>query len=141
MALVPAPADQGLGNVHESGLVGTLSDIAPGDFVAEGGHVGSDEGRRAGQGHFRYRLDHGEIADRRGLELLVEETGDRRLKVVPEEGSTAVLVAPDDAKALADGVQRALAGGADVDAMVERAHELVGQWSWEQRAKNILTSL
>jgi len=48
------------------------------------------------------------------------------------------LVAPDDGKALAQGVVRAKAEG---EPLATRAREAVGSYTWDARAEHILTRL
>lgn len=53
--------------------------------------------------------------------------------------SSAYLVSPDSAKALAEGIKRALESTAVTNERVERAFERVSHHSWEQRAMRILS--
>lgn len=62
------------------------------------------------------------------------------LREIVDERS-ATLVQPGDAKALASGIMRALAGGADIEKGVSLAFERASDSSWDARARRILASV
>jgi glycosyltransferase involved in cell wall biosynthesis len=57
------------------------------------------------------------------------------------DDETAILVAPDDPAALANGITSAVDGGAETKAMTKKAFAEVQQYSWDRRAKAIVSSL
>lgn len=54
---------------------------------------------------------------------------------------TAYLVAPDDPKALAQGISEALAHPGQADAHAKRAKEIAKEYAWDNRADNILIAI
>ena len=55
----------------------------------------------------------------------------RSLDGYVEDGETAILVAPGDAQALRDAVERLLADPAERSRLARRAYERAGAWTWE----------
>ena len=62
------------------------------------------------------------------------------MREIVDEGSST-LVFPDDARALADGLTRALADGPEVQQKMDNAYERGKQYSWDLRAQRILASI
>jgi len=61
------------------------------------------------------------------------------LREVLRDGENAVLVEPDDPKALAEGIERTLTDVGLAARISRQAREDVGQYAWEKRAVNITT--
>ena len=60
------------------------------------------------------------------------------LKEVLKDGKNAVLVEPDDPRALAEGIRRVLDDPDFAREISEQAYSEVGQYSWDERARRII---
>lgn len=57
------------------------------------------------------------------------------------DDDSAVLVPAGDPEELAKGIRRALQGGPEISRLVDEAYRRVSRYSWEQRAKHVLSTL
>jgi glycosyltransferase involved in cell wall biosynthesis len=59
------------------------------------------------------------------------------IREILENGKTAVLVEPDNPKALAEGIEKVLTDREFARKIVEQAYKKVQDFTWEKRAENI----
>jgi glycosyltransferase involved in cell wall biosynthesis len=60
------------------------------------------------------------------------------LREVLTDGGNAVLIEPDNSRALAEGIERTLSDAELAARISQQAREDVGQYTWEERAANII---